>query len=250
MTYYKIFALVFLLPAFAAMLTAQMPSFKAVCNVSNTAIGQPFELTFRLENARIKELQLPRLTDFDVMGPATTIAQSYVNGKSSQVEAYTYILSPKKAGKITIGAATAKTNTGQTLSSQAIVINVAKSPAANANAGQPNIGNNGQNGQGFDELGDRVLVKIVASNNSPVVGEQVVVDFRIYTLVDIKQIDLVRAPRAEDVFAHDIRTLDDPSQTANIGGKTYTYALVPGQIEGKYHIYSILVSVNAPPPKL
>ena len=33
-------------------------------------------------------------------------------------------------------------------------------------------------------------------------------------------------------------------------GKTYTYALVPGQIEGKNHIYSILVSVNAPPPKL
>ncbi len=32
--------------------------------------------------------------------------------------------------------------------------------------------------------------------------------------------------------------------------KTYTYALVPGQIEGKYHIYSILVSVNSPPPKL
>ncbi|MBS1807274.1 MAG: hypothetical protein JST84_03670 [Acidobacteria bacterium] len=34
------------------------------------------------------------------------------------------------------------------------------------------------------------------------------------------------------------------------GVKTYTYALVPGQIEGKYHIYSILVSVTSPPPKL
>lgn len=32
--------------------------------------------------------------------------------------------------------------------------------------------------------------------------------------------------------------------------KTYTYALVPGQIEGKYYINSILVSVTAPPPKL
>lgn len=32
--------------------------------------------------------------------------------------------------------------------------------------------------------------------------------------------------------------------------KTYTYALVPGTIEGKYHIYSLLVSVTAPPPKL
>jgi hypothetical protein len=32
--------------------------------------------------------------------------------------------------------------------------------------------------------------------------------------------------------------------------KTYTYALVPGQMEGKYHIYSILVSVTSPPPKL
>lgn len=34
------------------------------------------------------------------------------------------------------------------------------------------------------------------------------------------------------------------------GNKTYTYALVPGTLEGKYHIYSILVSVTAPPPKL
>lgn len=34
------------------------------------------------------------------------------------------------------------------------------------------------------------------------------------------------------------------------GAKTYTYALVPGTIEGKYYIYSILVSVTAPLPKL
>lgn len=34
------------------------------------------------------------------------------------------------------------------------------------------------------------------------------------------------------------------------GNKTYTYALVPGTIEGKYHIYSVLVSVSAPPPKI
>ncbi len=34
------------------------------------------------------------------------------------------------------------------------------------------------------------------------------------------------------------------------GAKTSTYALVPGQIEGKYYIYSILVSVTTPPPKL
>mgnify|MGYP000904161534 CR=1 FL=1 len=34
------------------------------------------------------------------------------------------------------------------------------------------------------------------------------------------------------------------------GSKTYTYALVPGNIEGKYQINSILVSVTAPPPKI
>ncbi len=32
--------------------------------------------------------------------------------------------------------------------------------------------------------------------------------------------------------------------------KTYTYALIPGQIEGKYYIYSLLVSVYTPQPKL
>ena len=32
--------------------------------------------------------------------------------------------------------------------------------------------------------------------------------------------------------------------------KTYTYALVPGQVEGKHYIYSNLISVYSPPPKL
>lgn len=32
--------------------------------------------------------------------------------------------------------------------------------------------------------------------------------------------------------------------------KTYTYALIPGQVEGKYYIYSVLVSVYSPPAKL
>jgi hypothetical protein len=34
------------------------------------------------------------------------------------------------------------------------------------------------------------------------------------------------------------------------GNKTYTYALVPATIEGKYQINSILVSVTAPPPRI
>ncbi|HEX4945123.1 MAG TPA: hypothetical protein VFZ34_00485 [Blastocatellia bacterium] len=34
------------------------------------------------------------------------------------------------------------------------------------------------------------------------------------------------------------------------GNKTYTYALVPSTIEGKYYINSILVSVTAPPPRI
>lgn len=34
------------------------------------------------------------------------------------------------------------------------------------------------------------------------------------------------------------------------GNKTSTYALIPGNIEGKNYIYSVLVSVTAPPPKI
>ena len=34
------------------------------------------------------------------------------------------------------------------------------------------------------------------------------------------------------------------------GNKTYTYALVPGQIDGKYIIYSNLTAVFTPPPKI
>jgi len=218
--YYSYAILPLFLAAFAfdiAPISAQMPVFKAICNVTEVVVGQPFEVSFKLENARIKALNLPNFPDFEVMGPATSIAQSYINGKTFQMETYTYMFTPKTVGKLTIPSVVVQTNTGVRLTSAAISLKSSKS-VAGANNANPNS----SRGQGAPDIGDKVLLRIIPSNTSPVVGEQLVVDLRIYTQVDIRQLELMKAPRTENVFSHDIRNLNDEPERIMLGGKQYT----------------------------
>jgi hypothetical protein len=226
-----------------APVSAQNPVFKAICNVSEVVVGQPFEVAFKLENARIKALSLPNLTDFDVLGPATSIAQSYVNGKTFQMETYTYIFTPKTVGKVTIPAVTVQTNMNTKLTSAPINLKSTKSVAG------ANNNSNTRRNQGVPDIGDKVLLRINTSNANPVVGEQLVVDLRIYTQVDIRQLDLMKAPRTENVFSHDIRNLNDEPQRISINGKEYTSKILHRAVifpnkSGKLRLEGGLVSIN------
>ena len=193
---------------------AQQPrSFKAICNTKEVSVGEQFEVSFRLTGARIKDLQIPNLKDFEVYGPSTSVSTSYINGLSSQVESHTYVLVATKPGKINIGAATVVANTGETFKSDPFSIQVVGQKSGNKNIVSKS--------QGAPDLNDKVLLKLIPSNNNPVVGEQVSIDLVVYTLIDIAQINFAKFPKPSSGAMHQIDNVDNPSKLEMINGKEY-----------------------------
>ncbi len=70
------------------------------------------EVTFVVENQTIKKFNPPSFEGFDVQGPSTSSMMSIVNGETTQRVSYTYILTPKQLGKLTIGSANIETKEG------------------------------------------------------------------------------------------------------------------------------------------
>lgn len=89
--------------------------------------GSYYRLTFTVTSSDASGFTPPSLDAFDILsGPSTSTFSSYqiVNGRTSHTEttSYTYILSAKKTGKITIGQASVRAN-GHTLRSNALSLN-------------------------------------------------------------------------------------------------------------------------------
>lgn len=70
------------------------------------------EITFEIENKKIQKFTPPDFSEFEIQGPFSSSMMSIVNGETTQRVSYTYRLTPKKTGKLTIGAATIETNEG------------------------------------------------------------------------------------------------------------------------------------------
>lgn len=200
---HSITALCWLLPY---LIYAQGATFKAICNASEVVAGEPFEVSFRMENAKITAFTKPDFRDFDAMGPSTSSAVSYVNGKTFQNETYTFVLYAKREGKFIIGAATAQSSTGQRLASQPISIKVVKGSKSNTAQASSNTD---------------FFLRTEVSNTKPVVGEQVAVDLKLYWRAAIQNYSLVQLPQINNVFSHDVRLLGDTKKTEVVNGKQY-----------------------------
>ncbi|MDO4880948.1 MAG: BatD family protein [Capnocytophaga sp.] len=86
-------------------ISAQETTFKA--EVSRKSLGENERL--RIDFSMNKEgdnFTPPSFDGFEVSGPTQSISNSWVNGVRSFSKTYTYILSPKRKGKINIGVAT------------------------------------------------------------------------------------------------------------------------------------------------
>jgi hypothetical protein len=82
--------------------------------ISSDTIGLDgsLEVTFNIENAKLKKFNPPNFDGFEVQGPSQSSMTSIVNGEVSQKMSYTYYLTPNKKGHFTIGEASAELDKG------------------------------------------------------------------------------------------------------------------------------------------
>ena len=134
--------------ALFACINACAQSFKAHIE----EVGGYYRLTFTVTSSDVKGFTPPSLSAFEVLsGPSTFTSSNYqiVNGRASHNESttYTYILSARKSGHITIGAATVQVN-GRPLHSRPVSLHA----QSGGNSGTSNHSSASQNNTSYDQL--------------------------------------------------------------------------------------------------
>ena len=186
-----------LLLCFALTLAAQPKgpvTFTASADARQVVIGSYFDISFTLKNGDGANFQAPAFTGFTVLsGPNRSISTSSINGRWSKELTYSYTLQPKKIGRFEIGVGTIKVN-DKIMRTNKVAIEVVK----------------GKSGATSQEdlqtrIAEEVFIRAVPSTAEAYIGQQILLDYKIYTTLDIETYNLISESEYAGFFAQDIR---------------------------------------------
>ena len=200
-------ALLFLLSISLSSLLAQdKVSFEASTDAKQLIENEYVQITFTLNNAQGTSFKAPNFTGFEVVnGPSRSNSMTIINGQRSQKMGYSYTLLPKKIGTFKIGAATINVK-GKKLQTAPLTIKVLKAKAV------PKGGAARQ----------EVFVKVEADTTAVYLGQQVVINYKLYTTADIENYDIIKEADYPGFYSQDIRRFNARVLREVIDGVQYT----------------------------
>lgn len=220
--------------------------------------GEAFDLTFVVNAQGSRNFKAPAFKGFDVLfGPAQSQSTNivYTNGAMQQsfTLSYAYRLrAPESAGEFRFEPATIEVK-GQSYQTEAVVLKVlparaqsnsqSRSARNNAPGSRPSQPVSGEIGN------DDVFLRSFVSKSNPYVGEEVVVTYRLYTAVPVRQYSIYKLPSNKGFWSEELKTGEN-EQRETINGRPYVYvdlrkvALFP-QEAGKLTIEPLEIEVVA-----
>ncbi len=218
------FLLLILLPLTGA---AQV-QFTASVDSKQVPVGEVFEIKFTLENGKGSNFRPPAFSEFNVAsGPNKMNSMTIVNGNSRSSEAFSYVLQAKREGVFTIGTATIDVN-GTTYKTAPLSISVEKGKRQTPSD---------LKGSGKDDI----FIRAEVSSPTAYVGQQIVLDYKLYTRVNISGVTRVNESKYDGFFKLEVNDYPHGDNRVTVGGKAYIarvlqrIALFP-QREGSFKI--------------
>ncbi len=183
-------------------------SFTASTDAKQVPLGDIFEVKFTLKNASGARFSPPSFADFAVVGgPNRMNSMTMINGVATNSETISYVLQGKQEGKFSIGSASIAVK-GQTFTSPLLIIEVIKGK-------RQTFGDTPSNGK------DEVVLRAELSQKEAFIGQQIILDYRIYTRVDLTDMRPVTEPTFDGFFKLKINDYPQAEQNVTIGGKRY-----------------------------
>ena len=148
--------------------------------VSNNKLGlnQRLRIEYSINKQGADNFKAPDFQDFQVIqGPSQSVSQSWINGKVSFTQSYTYILKPKRRGELIIKPASISIN-GGTIDSKMMKIIVTEPIAEPDNPNDPDY---------IAEQNIHLVAEI--SKSRPFVGEGIYVEYRLYVSENVSVYD-------------------------------------------------------------
>ncbi len=221
--------------ALAGHLVAQS-NFTASASSRQVAVGDFFEVTFTLANADGADFKAPAFPNCRILsGPNQYTSTKIINGNISRLSAISYRLIPLKVGKLRIESASIIAYR-QKLVTQPLIIEVTPEDTR-AIPPPPNTSDKD------------MFIRAEPSVKEAYVGQQVAINFKIYTSVDLTSITPISEPNFAGFFREDIASIGDDMRRVSIGGRNYIsktikrVALFPQQ-EGEFNIETLRLQVG------
>ena len=216
-------------------LTAQV-TFEATTDTKQVPLGEVFEVKFTLKNAQGTGFSPPVFSDFAVVGgPNRMNSMTLVNGNATNSESYSYVLQAKREGKYSIGSASVIVK-GQTLNTTPLSIEVGKGK-------KETLSEVNGNSKGS------VFIRAEVSSHEARVGQQIVLDYKLYTKVDLNGMNLLHEPNYDGFFHLEINDYPHNENRVTINGKQYLTRILRRvalfvQKEGEFVIEPMTVQVG------
>ncbi len=206
---------------------AQGTKFTASVSKNTVTVDEQFKLTFKI-NAQASNFQAPDLSDFRLYsGPNQSSSMQWVNGVMSSSISFSYVLSPRKVGTLTIGEAQVNTG-GKAFNSNPITVNaVAANSQSKTQATQPQGTKQNNSNSGIQEqIKDNVFLRVVTNKASPYIGEQIVATYKLFYRVDVIDLQADKLPDFKGFASEEIEIKNNQLPEENVNGNIYRVAVV------------------------
>ena len=191
-----------------SIIFAQAPKFTASVDGNQVFQNSMISVEFKLENAEGVSFNPPDFAPFKSTGrPSTQNAMSIINGAMTKTISYTYRLLAPKAGKFVIKPATIIAG-GKTLKSNPINIEVLKPDQKKTNGAED------------------FYVDIVVSNEDAYVGQQLYVDYVIFTTKDVRSFNPIDESPYDGFFSANYNHRESTRREIRDGKEYFTKTMI------------------------
>ena len=208
---------------------AQNISFTA-SSPSVIGVGEQFSIKFTINSNNVSNFVAPSISGFDILGgPSSSSVSSYssVNGKitNNSSTTFTYVLMANREGNFNIGGAKINVK-GETYTSNSLTIKVQKNPTQSQRAQRQGAYSQNQTQKPVTVLDDKALfIKAYANKSKAFIGEEVIITYKLYTLVNISEYQVNKMPINKGFWIEELDMSQDPTiTTETIDGKRYQVA--------------------------
>jgi BatD DUF11 like domain len=188
----------------------QQVEFRAFADAQQVFIDGYFQITFTLSNGEGDNFRAPNFgPDFVVLeGPSRSQSTTIINGYVSSELSLSYVLQPKRLGRLVIPPATIQVRK-QTYRSNPVSIDCIKSkPKAPG------------------KKGAELFVKAELNANKAYVGQQIRLDYKLYTRVNVEDYNFVEESDYVGFYVEEIQRPDQRVREEIINGARYNSRVI------------------------
>ena len=192
-------------------------SARAFLSQNPVPLNGQFVLNVEVSGSRDSDPALPDLSAFATyLGSGTSTSMQFVNGRTSSTFTIQYRFQATQEGRFEIGPVTVRVD-GRDLRTDPLTIEVSSAPAA------------GSGGRGAADGGigpDDLFVTATLSAEQAYVNQPVVVEYRIFTRVDVEGLTVVRQPGTAGFWVEELAVPQRPAEQVVRDGVRYVSSVV------------------------